>query len=158
LGTFGPDGLVRRSEVFDADREDEALARFDELTAEAAPLRPVTRRVKGNAATANAARVDAAMAAQDVDAFATLWADESEAVGHETRTTWARQGSLAGWRWMLRTRDLKSRHEPLATLGDGLALCRWSTSASGFAGRTFDVGAYEREEITLVEVDAQGRR
>src|SRR2546422_6341436 len=46
----------------------------------------------------------------------------------------------------------------LATLGDSLALCRASTSASGFAGAKFDVGAYQREEIALTEVDAQGRR
>ncbi len=31
-------------------------------------------------------------------------------------------------------------------------------SASGFAGGKFDVGAYERDEIILIEVDAQGRR
>src|SRR5207245_10008974 len=45
-----------------------------------------------------------------------------------------------------------------ATRGDSLALCRASTSASGFAGAKFDVGAYQREEIALTEVDAQGRR
>src|SRR5262249_53677585 len=33
-----------------------------------------------------------------------------------------------------------------------------SMSASGLVGRTFDVGPYEREEIHLIEVDAQGRR
>src|SRR5438093_5990715 len=31
-------------------------------------------------------------------------------------------------------------------------------SASGFVGGTFDVGAYEREQIALNEVDAHGRR
>jgi hypothetical protein len=168
LWVFGADGLAKRWEQFDAVQEAAALARFDELTAEpeavrfaAAPSRVARkrdRRVRPNAATANAARVDAAIAAKDVDAFATLWADESEAVAHETGTRWDRQGSLAAWRSMMKTRDPSSRHEPLATLGDSLALCCWSTSASGFAGRTFDVGAYEREEITLVEVDAQGRR
>src|SRR5262249_41905634 len=50
------------------------------------------------------------------------------------------------------------RHEPLATLGDSLALCRVTASASSFAGGTFDVGAYEIETIALDEVDAQGRR
>src|SRR5262249_56459718 len=48
-------------------------------------------------------------------------------------------------------------HEPVAPLGDSLALSRQSTSARGFAGGTFDVGAYERELIDLTEVDAQGR-
>src|SRR5262249_1528088 len=55
-------------------------------------------------------------------------------------------------------RDPKCHGEPLATLGDSLALFRMSMSASGLVGRTLDVGPYEREEIHLVEVDAQGRR
>src|SRR5262249_62212201 len=49
------------------------------------------------------------------------------------------------------------RHAPLATLGDSVALCLVTASAS-FAGGTFDVGAYEIETIALDEVDAQGRR
>src|SRR5262249_59194779 len=48
--------------------------------------------------------------------------------------------------------------EPLATLGDSIALCRQWMSASGLGGKTFDVGAWESENIILVEVDAQGRR
>jgi hypothetical protein len=39
LYLFGGSGLVTRVEVFDAGREQEALARFDELTAEPAPPR-----------------------------------------------------------------------------------------------------------------------
>ena len=34
LLVFGADGLLTRNELFDVDRDDEALARFDELTAE----------------------------------------------------------------------------------------------------------------------------
>src|SRR5439155_18245840 len=49
-------------------------------------------------------------------------------------------------------------HEPLATLGDSLALSRLSTSASRFVSRKLDVGAHERVMINLLEVDAQGRR
>src|SRR5262249_49704542 len=37
-------------------------------------------------------------------------------------------------------------------------LCRQWISASGFAGKKFDVGAWESEAVILVEVDAQGRR
>src|SRR5262249_39721389 len=33
LSTYGADGLITRMEFFDLDREDEALARFDEVTA-----------------------------------------------------------------------------------------------------------------------------
>src|SRR5213078_3938627 len=68
LWVFGADGLVTRYELFDSDRDAEALARFDELTAapqaRSAPAPSLTveergRRVRPNAATANAARFEA---------------------------------------------------------------------------------------------------
>src|SRR6185369_733874 len=62
------------------------------------------------------------------------------------------------YRSLLTSRDPSFRSEPLATLGDSLALSRTSMSASGASGRTFDVGAYEREETALAEVDAHGLR
>src|SRR5262249_7020572 len=81
---FGADGLVARWEVFDVDREAEALACFDELTAGPAAVRPVQRRVCPNAATVTAARMDAAIAARDADAPSTLSADEWEVLDHTT--------------------------------------------------------------------------
>jgi class 3 adenylate cyclase len=155
---FGEDGLLARLEQFDADRHDAARARFDELLAAPPAPRPARRRVRPNAATADAARLDEVIAARDADALPTLYADEVECVDHVTGSTWDRQGALFSLRSLLRAGDPTSQHEPLATLGDSVALCRWSTSGSGFAGGTFDVGAYEREEIALIEVDAQGRR
>jgi class 3 adenylate cyclase/ketosteroid isomerase-like protein len=157
IWVFGADGLVTRIEQFDVDREVEALARFDELTA-APPARPVQRRVRANAATAHADRVTAAIAARDADALLALPADELEVVDHTTGTVYDRQGWLGTLRALLKARNPAVATEPLATLGDSLALGRISTSASGFVGRTFDVGAYEKEEIELIEVDAQGRR
>jgi len=166
LWMYGPDGLLTRYEQFDANCDHEALARFEELTAGPADVRfaaapprvakKLERRVRSNAATAFLARYDAAVAARDTDAFPTLLADGYEVVDHTTGVTWDRQGDLASFRAFVRARDPRCRHEPLATLGDSLALCRESLSASAFAGRTFDVGAYEREVIDLVELDAQG--
>src|SRR5206468_779842 len=85
LRVFGADGLITRLEQFDTEREDDALARFDELTAAptgvrltGAPLRAAEkreRRVRPNAATANAARLDAAIAVRDADALPILTAD-----------------------------------------------------------------------------------
>ena len=80
LWVFGTDGLIARWEQLDPDRADEALARFDELTAEpgAAPrlaagasrgAKKRARRVQPNAATANGARMEAGVAARDVDAL-----------------------------------------------------------------------------------------
>src|SRR5262249_19899841 len=124
----------------------------------ARPARPVRRRVGANAATACAARVDAAIAARDADALSTLSADEWEVVDHTTATAWDREPDLRSFRYLLRAEQPPCRHEPLATLGDSLALFRLSTSARGFTGTTFDVGAYTREIIALTEADVQGRR
>src|SRR5262249_10533355 len=43
-------------------------------------------------------------------------------------------------------------------LGESLALLRASVSATGFLGDRFDVGAFEHEDIHLIEVDGHGRR
>jgi class 3 adenylate cyclase len=165
LWVFAADGLVARLEFFEVDDENAALARFEELTAEqsgaASPSRVVEkrdRRVHPNAATANAARVDAALAAHDADVLPSLLTDDTVSIEHASGVTYERQGVLASWRSLLNARDPSYRHEPLATLGDSLALCRLSTSASSFRGRTFDVGAYEQEYLLTIEADADGRR
>ncbi len=155
LQAFDAGGLAVRFEWFDADREAEALARFDELTAEA---RPVRRRVRGNAATANAARLDAAIARRDADALLMLMAEDGETIDHSNGTTYGRSGTLAFYRRQFRVPDLRVRHEPLATLGDGLALFRQAVSGSGAAGKSFDVGPFEFDNIMLFEVDARGSR
>ena len=154
-----PMASLTRIEQFDADRDAEALARFDELTAEpprGAPRAPprASRTPRPRTRPASTPRSPPETPTRSP----TLFADDVEVVDHTTGATYDRQGALATWRSLLRARDPTYRHEPLATLGDSLALCRQSMSASGFAGRTFDVGAYESEQIVLIEVDAQGRR
>src|SRR5262249_5609268 len=166
LWVFGSDGRIARVEQFDADADAAALARFDELvlspveglTAEPATVSAARRRVPSNAATANAARMETAIVARDADAFDSIFADTYEVIHHLTGTEYGREGALATWRSALKARDLTYRLEPLAILGTSLALCRQSLSASGTAGVKFDVGAFEREEILLIEVDEHGRR
>ncbi len=153
LTVFARDGRIARFEWFDVDREADALARFDALTAA-----PPARRVRPNAATANAARADAAVEARDADAWARLFADRVEYLHHPTGTHFDRDGVVYSLRSMLVSENPFRRHEPLATLGDSLALCRVFYSASAFTSRQWDVGAYERSEIDLSEVDAEGRR
>jgi hypothetical protein len=155
LIVVGADGLVSRWEQFDVDRVADALARFDELTA---GPKPAPRRVRPNAAMANLARADAAFADRDVDALRALFAADLEAVDHTTGTSWDAEGLLATWRSLMSAREPTLRRVPLATLGDSLALSRLLTSARAFAGSSFDVGADEREELSLIEVDAQGLR
>src|SRR5262249_38909524 len=60
-------------------------------------------------------------------------------------------------RALLKAENSTLVREMLATLGNSLALWRNQMSASGFAGGTFDVGPYEREELVLCDVDARGR-
>jgi ketosteroid isomerase-like protein/nuclear transport factor 2 (NTF2) superfamily protein len=166
LFVFEANGLLTRWEQFDAQQDAEALARFDELNPSVSPLAKgrtkegslPARRVRPNAATSSVERLDAAIATRDAAPLPTLLSDEYELVDHTTGVAYDREGALFSLRALQSAQDPTSRHEPLATLGDSLVLCRWSTSASGFAGGTFDVGAYEREQIDLTEVDAQGRR
>src|SRR5262249_24490040 len=130
LWVFGADGLATRQETFPSDREAEALARFDELTA--APSRAARRRgraVRPNAATPNAAAIGAGTAARDPRALAQidrLLGDGAESVDNTNGTTVDRRGSLAIWRAFMQVPDLTPRYEPLATLGDSLAVFRYS--------------------------------
>ena len=116
------------------------------------------RRVRPNAATANAARFDAAMAARDADALSDLFADEMRSRRPPHRQHLRPAGMLASFRSLLRVPGPEYRHEPLATLGDSLALCRLSVSAGAVAGRKSMSAPTRSRMIVLVEVDAQGRR
>jgi tetratricopeptide (TPR) repeat protein len=122
------------------------------------PARAVRRRVRQNAATAHAARDDAAFAARDEAALISLVADEMEGLDHINGVAFHRQEFLISLRRLLRAPDLTRRHEPLATRGDSLALCWRAISAGGVARGSFDVGAYENQDVVLLEVDSQGRR
>src|SRR5262249_25750799 len=116
------------------------------------------RRVRANTATATGARFDAAMAARDADALSPVFGDDFEIVDHTTGATYDREGVLSSLRLRLSAHEPTSRIDMLATLGDSLALSRWSMSANGFADGTLDVGPFEVEHIGLTEVDAHGRR
>jgi hypothetical protein len=151
---FAADGFVARLEMFDADRRADALARFDALTAE--PTRPA-RRVRENAATANFARAEAALARRDFDAFAATYADHYESIDRVNHMTHDRAAMVKSFRMLFTGVAPSYRHEPLATLGDSLALGWLRVSAQG-SGDELDAGAYEYERLYLFEVDARGRR
>ena len=130
LWVFGSDGLLTRLEYFDADREAEALARFDELTAE-----PAAERFANTAARV----VDAslrAMARRDWDALVALHApghvfDDRRSL---LRTRVEGEAYLAHLRILFRERPDESR-ELLATRGDRLALHRGHVHDSRWRGR-----------------------
>src|SRR5262245_27537253 len=138
-------------------RRQDATAEHDARTRDDRPRPKPRGRVQTNTATATLGRLDAAVAARDAEALASVFADEHEAVHHPTGSVLDRQGILASYRGLLHAEHPTSRRELLATLGDSLALCRQVMSASRFAGATFDVGAYERDELAVIQVDSNGR-
>ena len=154
LNVFDGNGQLVQTEMFDPDREADALARFDELTAE--PPRPA-RRVRPNAATSNVDRMHDAILARNADAISALLAERVETLDHPTGAVYDRQGALYSVSSLLSVPDLTFRYEPLATLGPSLGLFRHSIESRGMARGDFDVGAYEMEKISVMEVDAQGR-
>jgi len=116
------------------------------------------RRVRTNAATANASGLDAAVAARDSAALRELFAKDLQVDDHTTSIVFDRQGALSSFGSLISARNPTCLNEPLATLGSSLALHFFSISASGVGRGNLDVGPYEKEEIHLNEVDAEGRR
>ena len=123
LSVFGPDGRVTRHETFEPDREAEALARFDDLTAGAKPP-PVQRRVRPNAVTRVSAEFEAIFAARDVAALATFYAEDVECIDHPTGATYGAEGMRTGILRLLQSPGARLRFIPLATLGSSWGLVR----------------------------------
>ena len=156
LMVFGADGLLTRWERFDVEHAAAALARFEALAGGLDAQRPV-RRVRANAASAHAARFEAAFAADDMGALALLWTDGLEVIDHPNGATYGRDAHLDSIRRLQRARDVWMRFEPLASLEESLFLACRRIRASGSSGGRFDVGAFDREEVVLFESDAGGR-
>ena len=158
LWIFGADGTVVHNELFDVDREAEALARLEELAAPRAKPRGA-RRVRLNAATANASRMDAAAAARDLQAFLATLAPGAQNIHHPTGTVYVESDSVLGFERLLAATSLRFAHEPLGSLGDRLALCHGHVSFSaGVFGDNVDWGATDSSSIVLLEVDDCGLR
>jgi hypothetical protein len=157
---LGADGLLIRLERF--DRDDEALGRFDELTAEptgarsgAVPARVKKtreRRVRPNAATANAARIDAAFAARDADAFPTLLAERCDVMEYVNGATYDREGLLRAWRLSRPT----THGSPRAARNLATARARRHSPASGAASGLMSAPRYGASPLS--EVTAGRRR
>src|SRR5262249_10053813 len=91
--------------------------------------------VRPNAATANAARFEAAIGTRDADAIAAHLAGPGQVVDHTTGAAYDRKTSIPSWLSLLKATDGKYVIEPLATLGAPLAMCRQWVSGGGGAGR-----------------------
>jgi class 3 adenylate cyclase/ketosteroid isomerase-like protein len=162
LRRFSADGRLARVEFFEREQGAEALARFDELEAKPTASIPApvpARRVRPNLATASAARMDAAVAAHDLDAFLGRLAPGSSAVHHPTGAVYEEREAKNAYRAMLAQDNLRFAHDPIAALGERLALCHGHVSfAQGNLGGGLDPGASDMSSIVLLEVDANGLR
>ena len=103
--------------------------------------------------TAAATQFDAAFASGDIAAIEGSFVHSAgvRVVDHPTESVYGRAGAVDSYRRLLRLKDPVVRHEPLATLGDSLALFRRRISAGGTRGGRFDVADYQREEFVVFE-------
>lgn len=151
---LGDDGRLTHVEWFDADRDAEALARLDEL------VEPMSLRLRPrpNRALEKLERFGAALAARDVETLAHEVGETVEVIHHPTGATYGREAMLTTWRVMFRADHMVYRQEPLATLGDTLALGRSRISLAGIAEQDLvSAGSAEIDTLVLFEVDAVGR-
>jgi class 3 adenylate cyclase/ketosteroid isomerase-like protein len=159
LSTFDADGRIDRYEYFDVDRAEDALARLDELSAARSG---VNRRVSPNLATRAASEHAAAVANRDVETIAALLADDFVQVEAATRRTFDRAAVLETWRTAVQDERLSFAVEPLATLGEHVALVRLDLSI-GDDGRSEqqtsrfrDWGPATFDQYVVVGVDRNG--
>ena len=149
LAVFGDDGLMTRVEWFDADREAEALARFDELSRQA-PARPriVTTATRSEDACMRA------WEARDPEAFAALFGADFRSIDRRPlmHLEVDREAILAAMRPFVEMGASRSI-ELLATRGERLTLHRLCLRGSDDL-----VGPSEVEILQVVEVDASGAR
>ncbi len=155
LWLFGPDGLVVHDETFDADREAEAITRFDALvgsTAAEAPAEPRATRF-ANAATRAWDRMLAFYLARDWQRYAQL---HPAGFRYSDRRRMA-QLELDRDQYLEFVRQLgdmsSTRVEPevLATRGERLALARGLLEVADAA-----IGPSEIESLNLIETDDHG--
>jgi ketosteroid isomerase-like protein len=139
-------GLVTRLEMFEVDAVDAALARFAEL-------RPDLLRIPPNAATRANDLFCAYCRAGD---WERLRAHYHPACVFENRrrllrTSGGVEMAIANAKHLWGP-GVDAEQTVLATAGDSLALQHWR-----FTGKEGDVLLWERESLTVAEVDAEGR-
>jgi class 3 adenylate cyclase/tetratricopeptide (TPR) repeat protein len=115
------------------------------------------RRVRANRATANAARMDAAVAARDLAAFTATLAEGTQQVHHPTGSVYEERVRRA-YEMLLDAEGRRFEHEPIATLGDALALCRTTRYIESSRYEDTVVGATDHSSVALLEVDGDGLR
>jgi ketosteroid isomerase-like protein len=126
----------------------------------AAPLGAAgDRRIRANAATRNAERFDAAIAARDVDALLAGMAEDLVVFEHRNQLDYGRAVVLTMIEDLLwNSTQPRHRLTALASLGESLTLLRREISTGAVDTGDLEVGAADSESLFLSEVDAAGRR
>jgi class 3 adenylate cyclase len=112
------------------------------------------RRVASNAATERFCALARAMNARDAGALEAL--ADTQSIDRPTGRTMDRREVIRSLRGLLDNRDLHFEAEPVAALGDTLALVRCTVSGSGVSSPRLDVGDYSVEQY-FVEYAERGR-
>ncbi len=147
LATYEGD-KINRTELFDEEDLDAALARFDELQPQAPRLE--------NAASQNGERVLACFAARDWAAMAELLAEDISADDRRrvvnAGNRHGRDADIANMRAIANLGVVNIASTFIATRGERLALSR-----SRMSGRDQGPEAFYTEALTIVEVDTDNR-
>jgi class 3 adenylate cyclase len=116
------------------------------------------RRVRENAAIRAQREIDAAFAARNLTTLARLAPSDAVWVSHPTGREYDKPAAMAFLRSILDAGDSHMSHEPLATLGDRLALFRTEWTIAAMAERHLsDWGMSSSRGYMVSEVDADGR-
>ena len=103
-------------------------------------------KVRANAATAHAARLDAVVRARDAGALSQLLSDSVQIVHHPTETELGPEGGVTMLSGLLRAEGLSFSNELLATLGESLVLSYVHSSVTALGGD--DVGPFGASTAT----------
>jgi DNA-binding SARP family transcriptional activator len=162
---YGEDGLIHRTEVYRPDQIDQALARFDELVSEVAPIGPKqgsgrSRLVRANAATAQMERVAGLYMAGDIEALRGEYSGNFVHVDCVNRVTIDRDAHLREMAQYTEPTNLELGFEVLASLGERHALTRWDFQySSGIASESvLRTGDVESAQLLVSSVDSAGRQ
>lgn len=117
---------------------------------------PQASRVRPNALTALLARADAAIGARDMAAVAALSSADYTETDHRLGVTYGYDEMLETTRRFARLDDAEFHQQPIATLGESLAVVRRRWGGSSRGGHRFDVGVFENEAVSVLEADGRG--
>jgi class 3 adenylate cyclase/tetratricopeptide (TPR) repeat protein len=164
LRDCGDSGLIQRSELYEVDQIDEALARFDELVTGGAPagrreVSPNRRFVRHNAATSQVEHLARLIKSRDIEGHSDEFSDDFVHVDHVAHVTLDRDAHLQATAKYSAFDDIETGFEVLATLGERHALTRWTYryDTGAIVEPALRTGPIEAVQLLVTRVDSIGR-